>query len=413
MKKGLAAAFTLLLAASAFAVVPSTDSYLLSIGRGKGACVTPSGGGAQICSQWRTTVWIYNASQTDAANVTIYLLLRQVNNNPDSRQVTVQPGETREFTDILGDNFGVSDSQAVFGAFRFVSDQPVVVTGRIFDANVTVVGKDEVGTAGQFFPGTPTQLAISGAGSTSVIGLAESTTWRTNMFVVETTGNSVNFQVQRVDPSGNVMASFSDSVGAREARQYNKILQAKLGASSTTNQRLVVTITGGSGALLVGASFIDNRTGDPSTVEMVTASAVPKTTGLFEGVVRGVGSPYVDGGIALTLTSAGIPDISGNANISCTNGPVAVDFSQSFSSSPITINPDGTFQATYSIEDYQDPNTQEVILHIDWTLQGQMNSDGVLIGTLQSQVTFAGGDYADCANAADQSNWRAAWVAAQ
>lgn len=413
MRKGLAAAFTLLLAASALAVVPSTDSYLLSIGRGQGACVTPSGGGEPICSQWRTTVWIYNPSQTDVATVVIYLLKRQVNNNPDSRQVTVQPGETREFTDILKDNFGVTDTQAVFGAFRFVSDQPVVVTGRIYDANVTVVGKDEIGTAGQFFAGTPSQLAISGVGSTSVIGLAESTTWRSNLFVVETTGNSVTFQVQRVDSGGNVLASFSDTIGAREAKQYNKVLQAKLGGSNVTNQRLLVTITGGSGALLAGASFIDNRTGDPSTVEMVTASSVPKSMGLFEGVVRGLGSAYVDGGIALQLTGSGIPEVSGNANISCTNGPVAVDFSQSFSSSPITINPDGTFQATYTIDDYQDPVTQDVILHIDWTLQGQINSDGVLTGTLQSQVTFAGGDYADCANVSDQSNWRAAWVAAQ
>lgn len=412
MKRVLATALLTLCAASVLAVTPAQESFLLSVGRGQGSCVTV--GGQQVCSQWRTTVWIHNPSATQSATVDVFFLERKVNTAPASRRVTVAPKEAREFTDIFKDTFGFAESDVKFGALRFLSDQDVAVSGRIYDSNVTVVGKEGLGAggAGQFFAGMPKPLALASGGSTSIVGLAQSTTFRSNMFVLETTGNTVTFQVKRLDGNGNELGTFSDTLGAYEARQYNEVLKNKFSTTNATNQRLSVAVTGGSGALLAGASVIDNRTGDPSTLEMETAGGVAPTTGVFEGVIRDTTGVYVNGGVALAIAAAGITSVTGSSNITCQDFYTSLDFNQGFSSSPIVIQPDGSFTTTYTIDDYQDPISGQNVLTVVWTLSGQRNANGVLSGTLASQVTAASGDYTSCLNADDQSSWRAAWVAA-
>lgn len=412
MKRVLATALATLCAASVLAVTPAQESFLLSVGRGQGSCVTV--GAQQVCSQWRTTVWIHNPSATQSATVDIFFLERKVNTAPASRRVTVGPKEAREFTDIFKDTFGFAESDVKFGALRFLSDQDVAVSGRIYDSNVTVVGKEGLGAggAGQFFAGMPKPLALASGGSTSIVGLAQSTTFRSNMFVLETTGNTVTLQVKRLDGNGNELGTFSDTLGAYEARQYNEVLKNKFSTTNATNQRLSVAVTGGSGALLAGASVIDNRTGDPSTLEMETAGGVAPTTGVFEGVIRDTTGVYVNGGVALAIAAAGITSVTGSSNITCQDFYTSLDFNQGFSSSPIVIQPDGSFTTTYTIDDYQDPISGQNVLTVVWTLSGQRNANGVFSGTLASQVTAASGDYSSCLNADDQSSWRAAWVAA-
>ena len=412
MRRTLVVALAMLCTGTVLAVTSAQESFLLSVGRGKGSCVTV--GAQQVCAQWRTTVWIHNPSATQSATVDIFFLERKVNTAPTSRRVTVAPKETREFTDIFKDTFGFAESDVKFGALRFVSDQDVAVSGRIYDSNVTVVGKEGLGAggAGQFFAGMAKALGLGNGSTTGLVGLAQSSNFRSNFFVLETTGNGVTFQVKRLDGNGNELGSFTDTLGAYEARQYNEVLKNKFSATDVTNQRLAVSVTGGSGALLVGASVIDNRTGDPSTLEMETAGGVAPTTGVFEGVVRDSTGQYVNGGVALAIGSAGITSVTGSSNITCQDFYTSLDFNQGFSSAPIAIQADGSFTTTYTIADYQDPISGQNVLTVVWTLAGQRAASGVFTGTLSSQVTAASGDYSSCLSANDQSSWRAAWVAA-
>lgn len=412
MQKTLATALAVVCATWALAVTPAQESFLLSVGRGQGSCVTV--GAQQVCAQWRTTVWIHNPSATQSATVDIFFLERKVNTSPTSRRVTVAPGEAREFTDIFKDTFGFAESDVKFGALRFLADREVAVSGRIFDANVTVVGKESLGAggAGQFFAGMPRALALGNGGATNIVGLAQSTNYRSNFFVLETTGNSVTFEVKRLDGNGNELGTFSDTIGAFEARQYNEVLRTRFNTTNATNQRLKVTVTSGPGALLAGASIIDNRSGDPSTLAMETAGGVAPTTGVFEGVIRDTSGVYVNGGIALAIGGTGITSVTGSSNITCQDFYTSLDFNKGFGSSPIVIQPNGSFTTTYTIDDYQDPISGQKVLTVVWTINGQRNPTGVFSGTISSQVTAASGDYVSCLNANDQSSWRAAWVAA-
>ena len=264
MRKTLAALFVVMVAGSALATVPGMDLYVPAVGHGFGQIVD----GVQ--AWWRGDVWIFNPSTTQTATVDIFLLLRnQANPNPAVRRITVNAGETRYLPDIVFNTFGLDNT---YGGLRIVSNIPVVVSGRSYDANVTVVGKGQ-GSAGQFFSGVPADLAIGLGDATDVIGLDQDGfqtigLWRSNLAFVETTGNPTDLTIQRVDSNGTVLGSLTTHLEGRQVSQINYVITSIVNTTGS-NQRIRVAVTGGTGRVIANASRMDNRTGDPATIEMV------------------------------------------------------------------------------------------------------------------------------------------------
>jgi len=264
MRKILAVLFVVMVAGSALATVPGMDLYVPAVGHGLGAV---SGG---VQAYWRGDVWIFNPSTTQPATVDIFLLLRnQGNPNPAVRRITVNAGETRYLPDIVFNTFALDNT---YGGLRITSNIPVVVSGRSYDANVKVEGKSQ-GTAGQFFSGVPADLAIGLGDSTDVIGLDQdgfqtSGTWRSNLAFVETTGNPTDLTIQRVDLNGTVLGTIGYHLEGRQVSQINYVITSIVNTTGT-NQRIHVAVTGGTGRVIANASRMDNRTGDPATIEMV------------------------------------------------------------------------------------------------------------------------------------------------
>ena len=265
MRKTFAVLFLMMMVAgSSFATVPGMDLYVPAVGHGLGQVVD----GVQ--AWWRGDVWVFNPSATQIATVDIFLLLRnQGNPNPAVRRITVNPGETRYLPDIVFNTFGLDNT---FGALRIVSSIPVVVSGRSYDANVTVVGKGQ-GSAGQFFSGVPAALAIGLGDATDIVGLDQdgfqtSGTWRSNLAFVETTGNPVDLTISRIDSNGTQLGSIGYHLEGRQVSQINYVITSIVNTTGT-NQRIRVAVTGGTGRIIANASRMDNRTGDPATIEMV------------------------------------------------------------------------------------------------------------------------------------------------
>jgi hypothetical protein len=271
MKTSIFVLVASLLAATALAVMPATDQFVPALAH--------AGGFGD--AQWRGDVWIYNPAADRPATVDIYLLLRQANPNPVSQRVTVQPGETRYLEDVIGTGlFGLTD---VAGGIRVVSSNPVVVTARSYNANVTT--SKGTATSGQFFGGVPAAIAVGAGDATDVIGLDQDPSgtaagFRSNLALVETTGNAVSFVIDRLDPDGTLVASLACDgsstcapLGPWEVRQLDLVL-TKFSPPSGANQRLRIRVTGGSGRLIAAGSRIDNITGDPSTVEMAGGGRV-------------------------------------------------------------------------------------------------------------------------------------------
>ncbi len=264
MTKAIATLFMVMVAGTALATVPGMDLYVPAVGHGLGAV---SGG---VQAWWRGDVWIFNPSAGENASVDIYLLLRnQGNPNPAVRRIIVNAGETRYLPDVVGNTFNLDNT---FGGLRIVSSIPVVVSGRSYDANVTVVGKGQ-GSAGQFFSGVPADLAIGVGDVTDVIGLDQdgfetSGLWRSNLAFVETTGNPVDLSIQRVTANGTVLGTITTHLEGRQVSQINYVITSIVNTTGT-NQRIRVAVTGGTGRVITNASRMDNRTGDPATIEMV------------------------------------------------------------------------------------------------------------------------------------------------
>jgi hypothetical protein len=376
------------------ATVPGTDLYVPAVGHGTGAV---SGG---VAALWRGDVWIFNPSTTQSATVSIYMLLRnQGNPNPAVRTITVNPGDTRYLPDVVYNTFGLDNT---YGGLRVVSTIPVVVSGRSYDANVTVTGKAQ-GTAGQFFSGVPADLAIGLGDSTDIIGLDQDGVqtnglWRSNLAFVETTGYPVDLTVYRVDSNGTVLGSIGQHLEGRQVSQINYVITA-IGGTTGTNQRIRVAVTGGSGRVITNASRMDNRTGDPATVESVMVYRV----GQFEGVVMDSSSgTYVDGGIQLQIGGGALTNYSGVASIACTNGDLwTLDFSPN-SGTTIPISASGTFVTSVSI------SYDSGAFTTNWTLTGARAADGTWSGTVSSATTGGTGTYATC-NVTNTRPWRATW----
>jgi hypothetical protein len=399
MKRIAVALIALCVAGTALAVAPSTDQYLVSVARVQGQC--PGG----ICALFRTDTWIFNPSTTQSATVTIDFLKRDQPNPTAfaSKVVTVAAKATLELADIFNNVNGFNLDPAT-GGFHITSTLPVVVTGRIYDVNV--VTNKGTGTAGQFYPGLDAKLAIGNGQFVDVLGTAEETdVWRTNLSIIETTNNDVTLKVERLDPTtGASLGSIpSYLVRAREAKQINNVL-AQMGTAPLSNQRIRVTAISGTGRVLVTASRLDSRTGDPYTIEMTTPAATAHTTGTFEGVINTSDGARADGGIRLAISASGISSVAGITGLTC---GFTVDFDAT-SNPPVALGSDGTFAVTIPNVPYVDGTTQVFV--ITWTISGALNSTGAISGTTVRSVVSGGtGTWASCNGTTDRT-WRGGWV---
>ncbi len=252
----------------AFAGFAGTDVFLPSVGRRAGAA----------SSQWYTTVWIHNPSSS-AATVTISFMERGVANpTPVHVNDTVPAGDTKRYPNIIEDLFHLEK----FGALRFVSTTPVLVTCRMY--NLPPGGEDK-DTQGQDSPGIPASLAIAAGESTTLLGVyqtapKEDSQFRYNFGWVETTGGTANVRVTPFAEDGSAAGSPKDypTTGAFEPRYYPI---EDLLPINATNLRLKVEVTGGSGKIVATGSGVANRANDATTFEMQFADAALDGTGAF------------------------------------------------------------------------------------------------------------------------------------
>ncbi|MGD1148772.1 MAG: hypothetical protein ABR961_12580 [Thermoanaerobaculaceae bacterium] len=395
MTKALIVTVCIALAAgTALATVPVTDQYLPALGHANGAAVNG------VLPAWRGDVWIFNPSATQSATVTIYLLLRAANPNPTSLVQVVAPGDTIYLPDVIFNTFGQNN---LYAGLRFLSTIPVLVTAESYVANVvTSLG---TGTSGQFFSGIPASWALGLNDSTDMPGFDQDGTgttgrFRSNLAVVETTGNPVNYNVQIYDGSNNLIGTKAYSLDVRQVGQTNTVITDVTGGTGT-NERVHIVVTGGTGQLIAVGSRIDNTTGDPSTIDMESIH----NWGVFDGVVfdAAIGTG-VDGGIELQISDQVLTNYDALGDLcTATDSPATGDVSPDNGNSNVPIA-NGTFTTTVSI------SYGGGIFTTVWTLTGTRGADGIWTGTLSGNTTGGTGANAGC-NGVSTQNWRAAWTA--
>jgi hypothetical protein len=203
---------------------------------------------------WITDLYILNPGP-ETTEVTMYWLVRnRANPYPMSLDLSIGGGETLVLDDVIMASFGLDN---VGGAVRVVADDPVVVNTRIYNLQQGV-------TFGQGFEGVPRSAAATAGDTVHIVGLTDNDDFRTNIVLIDASGEGSTVQLSLHDPAGNELTSGTYRLGAFEP-VLDPVSELD-GSVPFDDGTLVATVTDGSA--IVVASKVDNDplTGDPTTL---------------------------------------------------------------------------------------------------------------------------------------------------
>ncbi|MEX1312356.1 MAG: S8 family serine peptidase, partial [Candidatus Sulfomarinibacteraceae bacterium] len=235
------------------------------------AGIAETAGAAQ--TRWRSDLAILNRG-TAAAHVD--LEYRWGEGSADA-SLTVGPGSVVELVNVAADTFGAPDTA---GAVEVVSDAPVIVTARTYNAA-------QEGTFGQSLPGVTADDGL-GAGETAVLSqLGNNDAVRTNVGFVDLGGNGALARIRLFDGDGRAVGSeLGEIVPAGGWAQVNRVFR-QANAGQCSGCYALIDLIGGDGPVWAYASVVDNLSGDPTTIPMAPI-AQAKADGDLRYMVAGI-----------------------------------------------------------------------------------------------------------------------------
>ncbi len=220
-------------------------------------------------ANWVTDLYIANPGDTTVTGTVYWLVKEQTNPNPTSITFEIGPGETAVFGDVLDTGFGMASGN---GAFRVTASDAVIVNSRIY-------GVDGDSTFGQGFEGVPVGAATQAGAAATVVGLTYSDSFRTNIHATSGAEGATG-ALRLLDPAGNEIATANLDLGIWEPYQKS-VQQVFPGLANFDDATLSVSVTAGSA--VIGASKVDNASGDPTTLESdATASGSGSDDGTYQ-----------------------------------------------------------------------------------------------------------------------------------
>ena len=213
-----------------------------------------------------------------------------------STTVSIDPGKTLALDDLLATWFGNGTSaigtleirpMATSSTATSPSATPSVTTyasSRTY--NVTANG-----TFGQYIPAIPFAQFIGKNGLISLQQVASSSAFRTNLGLLEASGDPATVLVSVFGNDGSKLAEFTQALAGGQHLQMNGVLATK-GLTNLADGRIEVKLTSAGGKVTAYASVLDNQTNDPLLVTPVSIS----TTGAPKYVLPGIAD--LDNGVA-------------------------------------------------------------------------------------------------------------------
>lgn len=233
-------------------VQPSTISSRRYVLPGVAAFDNPAG------ANFFTDIRVYNAGSAPATAQMKFIALPGQTGGGTTRSVSIPAGEVRAFDNVLVSQFGLASTGGAL-VIDTPSDTSLVVTGRTYS-------RAAAGSYGQFIPAiTSAQGTGLGERSLEILQVEQSGQFRSNIGLVELTGNPVTVRIRTTFPDSRVAAVVEQSLAGNEVRQLNQFL-GSLNVGQVYNGRISVEVIGGSGRVATYGSVVDNRTQDPTYV---------------------------------------------------------------------------------------------------------------------------------------------------
>jgi len=254
--RSLPYALVLLLAGPLQAAFTANDILVPAVGRVDGA----NG------SSFFSTLWITNPSDSDAADVQIeFLAAGQSNVSPPKYNDRIPAGATRVYENVAETLFHV---KGVIGAARVRASSRVLVSARVYNQPAGDAG---AATQGLVFAGVPAQFGIGNGESASLQGVRQNSEYRYNIFLVETTGKPVAYELTLRDLNGNTLLQSPQSLDAFGQRMLSV---SSLAPGATIGDAVAqIRVTSGDGHLVAAGSLIANASQDSSGFEMAFSPA--------------------------------------------------------------------------------------------------------------------------------------------
>jgi hypothetical protein len=140
------------------------------------------------------------------------------------------------------------------------------------------------GTFGQYIPAIPFANFIGGNSTVlSLQQIAQSDRYRTNLGIVEGSGDAALLLVKIFGSDGQPLKEFPLNLAGGQHTQLNSFLTAQ-GIGALSDGRVEISVVGGTGKITAYASVLDNATSDPLLVTPVALSESGNTKWVVPGV---------------------------------------------------------------------------------------------------------------------------------
>ncbi|HEV8432369.1 MAG TPA: hypothetical protein VGR95_03075, partial [Thermoanaerobaculia bacterium] len=209
-------------------------------------------------AHWKSDVRIFDSGASDTP-VTMSYYAQGKADQPITINSSVKAGQVLSLDNFIATQMpqaGTNTAGSLVVATS--SNSSLVVTGRTY----TDTGK---GTYGQFIPAvTPADSVGLNERTLQILQLEQSSRMRSNIGIVETSGNSCSVQISVILPDSRVTPIVALPLAA------NEFVQISLGSFGYTdpiyNARAVVKVIDGTGRVTAYGSVIDQVTQDPAYV---------------------------------------------------------------------------------------------------------------------------------------------------
>jgi hypothetical protein len=239
-----------------------------------------------VGAKFESDVRVANAS----AQVMTYLLNFTPSNTDGSkngRQATIQvdPGETAALNDILANFYGfATGTDNISGVLEIrpvqantASGLPADSAGRVTFASSRTYATTPNGTYGQFVPAIPYSDFIARNGVISLQQVAKSVDYRTNIGLVEGSGEGAKVLVTIFDQLGRNIQEIVKDLLPGQHTQFPM-------EPNVDNGRIEVRVLEGSGRVTAYASVLDNKTADPLLVMPVVPAQSSNSRFILPGI---------------------------------------------------------------------------------------------------------------------------------
>jgi hypothetical protein len=206
---------------------------------------------------WQTDLRIFNSGTTATpATLTFYPM-----GNPgaaQSREIVLEPGEIEVMDNVLVSLFGVTTTAGGSMVITTPQETSLTPTARTYN-------RTSSGTYGQYVPGVTVAESIGVADrALQILQVEQSTRFRTNIGVTETTGNPATVEISLITPDQLATPVVTIGLQANEFRQIGLVDFQP--ASAVYNGRVTVKVISGEGKVTAYGSAIDAITQDPTYV---------------------------------------------------------------------------------------------------------------------------------------------------